>query len=129
MRFLTGALTAAAIALAGAAYAQSDYPSEPLRIVVPTNAGGSVDTLARIFQLTIDEMGIFPSVVVVNQPGAGGTVGTRAIKDAASRCPGRPRHAVRERLLQLPDLRAVPRQSAHREIPASDRVLGQRDAL
>lgn len=83
MKFFTRLAAAALIAMPGLAYAQSDYPSEPLRIVVPTNAGGSVDTLARIFQRTIEGMDIYPSVVVVNQPGAGGTVGTRAIKDAA----------------------------------------------
>lgn len=82
MKTLTRLCMAAMLALPASAYAQSDYPSEPLRIVVPTNAGGSVDNLARIFQRKIDEMGLYPSVVVVNQPGAGGTVGTRAIKDA-----------------------------------------------
>lgn len=82
MKLVTGLVSAAVIALSGAAYAQSDYPNEPLRIIVPTSAGGSVDTLARIFQREIDEMGIYPSVVVINQPGAGGTVGTRAVKDA-----------------------------------------------
>jgi len=77
----------AAAALAAAvgslpAQAASDYPSEPLRIIVPTNAGGSIDNLARILQRQIEAMGEYPAVVVVNMPGAGGTVGTRAIKDA-----------------------------------------------
>lgn len=82
MKILATLAAAAVFALSGGAYAQSDYPSEPLRIIVPTNAGGSVDALARIFQREIDAMGLYPSVVVINQPGAGGTVGTRAIKDA-----------------------------------------------
>lgn len=70
------------VAAAGPAMAQDTYPSEPLRLVVPTDPGGSVDALARIFQRKIEAMNLYPSVVVVNQPGAGGTVGTRAIKDA-----------------------------------------------
>ncbi len=76
------AIAALALALPGGAYAQDDYPSEPLKIIVPTDPGGSVDNLARIFQRTIDEMDIYPSVVIVNQPGAGGTIGTRSVKDA-----------------------------------------------
>jgi tripartite-type tricarboxylate transporter receptor subunit TctC len=83
MKLLVKLGLAALLALPHQAYAQSDYPSEPLRIIVPTDAGGSVDALARIFQREIDEMGVYPSVVVVNQPGAGGTVGTRAVRDAA----------------------------------------------
>lgn len=82
MRFVAWLAVIAVVALTSMGQAQSDYPNEPLRIVVPTNAGGSVDTLARIFQRKIDEMGLYPSVVVINQPGAGGTVGTRAIKEA-----------------------------------------------
>nr|WP_306265556.1 tripartite tricarboxylate transporter substrate binding protein [Pararhizobium sp. IMCC3301] len=83
MRFLTRIL---GLSLAGlistAAYAQSDYPSEPLRIIVPTDAGGSVDALARIFQRGIEKQKVYPSVVVVNLPGAGGTIGTRALREA-----------------------------------------------
>lgn len=82
MNILTKLLAAGLIATAGVASAQENYPNEPLRLVVPTDAGGSVDALARIFQRKIEEMGTYPSVVVVNQPGAGGTVGTRAVKDA-----------------------------------------------
>ncbi len=81
MKLFSGVVAAAFVALAGPVAAQ-DYPSEPLRIVVPTDAGGSVDNLARIFQRAIEGMDLYPSVVVVNQPGAGGTVGTRAVKDA-----------------------------------------------
>ncbi|WEX12161.1 tripartite tricarboxylate transporter substrate binding protein [Chelativorans sp. AA-79] len=59
-----------------------DYPSQPLRIIAPTNPGGSVDMLARVVQEAIEEMALYPSVVVVNQPLGGGTIGTRNIKDA-----------------------------------------------
>ncbi len=82
MRILSRLLAVALIAAAGSVSAQENYPSEPLRLIVPTDPGGSVDALARIFQRKIEELGIYPSVVVVNQPGAGGTIGTRAVKDA-----------------------------------------------
>ena len=76
-------LAAAALVLATLTPAAAEYPDQPLRIVVPTDPGGSVDGLARIFQRAIEKMDLYPAVVVVNQPGAGGTIGTRAIKDAA----------------------------------------------
>ncbi|MEX2374963.1 MAG: tripartite tricarboxylate transporter substrate binding protein [Dehalococcoidia bacterium] len=70
----------AAMALVAPAVAQ--YPERPLRIVVPTDPGGDIDTIARAFQRTFQEQGLFDTVVVINQPGGGGTIGTRAIKDA-----------------------------------------------
>lgn len=75
-------LLAATLCITPFAPTLAEYPDQPLRIVVPTNAGGSVDNLARIIQRKIEQMKEFPSVVVINQPGAGGTIGTRAIKDA-----------------------------------------------
>lgn len=84
MNYFIRIIAAIALTIPGIAYSQSDYPSEPLKIIVPTNAGGSIDTLARIFQRGIEKHGGYPSVVVVNQPGAGGTIGTRAVKDADS---------------------------------------------
>lgn len=67
--------------LAAPAAAQN-YPDRPLRIIVPTGAGGDIDSIARSFQREFEAMGLFPSVVVLNQPGGGGTIGTRAIKEA-----------------------------------------------
>lgn len=53
-----------------------DYPAKPVKIIVPTAAGGGVDVIARIVadHLT-DRWG--QQVVVVNQPGAGSAVGVR----------------------------------------------------
>ncbi len=82
MKKLKQLLLATSLCITPFATTLADYPDQPLRIVVPTNAGGSVDNLARIFQRKIEQMGDFPAVVVINQPGAGGTIGTRAIKDA-----------------------------------------------
>lgn len=62
---------------------QADYPDQPIKIIVPTAAGGGHDTMARIFQRTIQEESILPEkMVIVNIPGAGGAVGTRKIKDS-----------------------------------------------
>lgn len=61
----------------------ADYPEQPIKIIVPTAAGGGHDTMARIFQRTIQEESILSEkMVIVNIPGAGGAVGTRKIKDS-----------------------------------------------
>jgi tripartite-type tricarboxylate transporter receptor subunit TctC len=74
------ALAAGAIgiagALPGAALAQS-YPSQPVTVVVPFPPGGGTDTVARIAFNKLDEMWDQP-IVIRNQPGASGMVGTLA---------------------------------------------------
>jgi tripartite-type tricarboxylate transporter receptor subunit TctC len=62
------------IAWAGAAAAE-EFPSKPIRIVVPYAAGGTLDMLARVLgQKMGDEWG--QPVVVDNKPGANGIIGT-----------------------------------------------------
>lgn len=77
------ALTAAALmALASPVLAQ--YPEQPIKLIVPTGAGGGMDTTARIVQRTIEENDLLAQpVAIVNMKGAGGTIGTRAVKDAS----------------------------------------------
>ncbi len=59
------------------------FPDKPIRVIVPTEAGGGHDTIARIFQRAIQEKALLSEkLVIVNIPGAGGAVGTRKIKDA-----------------------------------------------
>ena len=55
-----------------------DFPTKPIRIVVPYAAGGSVDPIAR---LVADRLGkvIGQSVVIENRPGAGGNIGIEAV--------------------------------------------------
>ena len=73
------------LALAAAvplAHAQSDYPSRPVRIIVPFPPGGAADTLARIYGQRMSEDWGKP-VVVENRPGAGGIIGTEALAKSA----------------------------------------------
>jgi len=71
----------AAFATASALFAA--FPEKPIKIIVPTNAGGEVDTLARIFQRAFEEEKLLPKkTVVINLPGAGGVIGTRKIKES-----------------------------------------------
>jgi tripartite-type tricarboxylate transporter receptor subunit TctC len=65
--------------------AQQNYPwkpDRPITLVVPWAAGGSTDQMARIVAAEIEpELG--QKVVVVNQPGASGSVGTKGVLEGA----------------------------------------------
>ncbi|MBL8674100.1 MAG: tripartite tricarboxylate transporter substrate binding protein, partial [Rhodospirillales bacterium] len=73
---------AGAVAFAPAARAQADYPSRPVRIVVPFPPGGPVDTLARqvAHRLTT---ALGQNVLVENKAGANSVVGSDAVAKAA----------------------------------------------
>lgn len=83
---LAAAVLAVAMA-AGLTPAAAEFPEKPIQVIVPTQQGGSTDVIARIFQDAIQRKGLLSQpLAVVNVPGAGGTVGTRQIKDAAADC-------------------------------------------
>jgi tripartite-type tricarboxylate transporter receptor subunit TctC len=60
-------------AVAPASAPAQAYPSRPVRLLVPTTPGGSVDTLARTIGPKLTERW-GQQVVVDNRPGAGGTI-------------------------------------------------------
>ncbi len=53
------------------------YPNHPIRIIVPTPAGGPVDVMARLIGNALPAV-LGQSVIVENRPGAGNTIGSRA---------------------------------------------------
>lgn len=55
-----------------------DYPDRPIRMLLPFSAGGGGDTLGRILAERFSET-LKQPVIVENRPGAGGTIGTRAV--------------------------------------------------
>ena len=66
---------------AGAALAQ-DYPTRPIRLLVPFPAGGGADTLARIFAPKLgDALG--QQVIVDNRAGGGGNIAMEIVAKAA----------------------------------------------
>src|SRR5690349_23561251 len=80
-RILARAFLTLAFAASAAALAQG-YPTRPVRLVIPFPPGGSNDVVGRMiaFQLT-DRIG--KQVIVDNQGGAGGIIGTEAVARAA----------------------------------------------
>ncbi len=79
-RFL-GLSTLAATALARPALAQA-WPSRPIRFVVPFNAGGTTDIIARIISQWLSER-LGQQVIVENKPGGGTNIGVQAVVNAA----------------------------------------------
>ncbi|MEA3154303.1 MAG: hypothetical protein QOK44_1892, partial [Betaproteobacteria bacterium] len=73
-RALVATLT---VLLPGIASAQT-YPAKPLRIVVPFQAGGSVEPVARLVAQKLTAAYGRP-VVIENRPGAGGMTGTEYV--------------------------------------------------
>ena len=65
--------------LAGAAtmaFAADNYPSKPLEIIAPANAGGGFDALARAIDRALNVEKLYPQpTAVANIPGGGGAIG------------------------------------------------------
>jgi tripartite-type tricarboxylate transporter receptor subunit TctC len=74
-------IAAAVFALSAGAIAQN-YPSKPIRIIVPFGAGGPADLYARYLAQHMQKpMG--QSFVVENRPGAGSIIGTDVVAKSA----------------------------------------------
>jgi tripartite-type tricarboxylate transporter receptor subunit TctC len=70
------------LCLAVAPAMAADYPSRAIKLVVPFAPGGGTDVLGRIIGQRLSEQWGQP-VVVENQPGASGGIGTKAFVKAA----------------------------------------------
>jgi tripartite-type tricarboxylate transporter receptor subunit TctC len=81
------ALAVSALALAAAAlsthsaFAQSTWPTKPVRIVVPFAAGGTTDILARAVAPELSKA-FGQQFIVDNRPGAGGNLGAEIVARA-----------------------------------------------
>ncbi len=64
------------------AFAQAAWkPTKPITIIVPWAAGGATDQVTRLAAAEL-EPGLGQKIVVVNQPGGAGSIGTKAVMDA-----------------------------------------------
>jgi tripartite-type tricarboxylate transporter receptor subunit TctC len=74
---------AAALGLSGVASAQNYpwKPDKPITIIVPWAAGGSTDQVTRVTAVEL-EKALGQKVVIVNQPGASGSIGTKNALEA-----------------------------------------------
>ncbi|HVO90653.1 MAG TPA: tripartite tricarboxylate transporter substrate binding protein [Casimicrobiaceae bacterium] len=77
-----GGLFAVLLLAAPLALAQTNYPTKPIRLVVPFPAAGTTDILARAAAQRLSEA-FGQQVVVDNRPGAGGNIGTELVAKAA----------------------------------------------
>jgi tripartite-type tricarboxylate transporter receptor subunit TctC len=79
-RCLALAFALAAAPAAGTTHAD-DYPSRPIRPIVPYAAGGGADSVARIVAKRVSEsMG--QTIVIENRGGAGSIIGTELVKNS-----------------------------------------------
>jgi tripartite-type tricarboxylate transporter receptor subunit TctC len=71
----------ASLAISSVSFAQDWKPNRPITVIVPWAAGGSTDQVTRVTAAEI-EKSLGQKVVIVNQPGASGSIGTKSALDA-----------------------------------------------
>ncbi|MGE0034535.1 MAG: Bug family tripartite tricarboxylate transporter substrate binding protein [Xanthobacteraceae bacterium] len=82
MRISSMAAIAAGIVVASSvAFAASDFPKQPMQIVVPFTPGGNTDLIARLLAERMHASFKQP-VTVVNRPGAGTNIGAASVASA-----------------------------------------------
>jgi tripartite-type tricarboxylate transporter receptor subunit TctC len=67
---------AVGLALAATAQAQNWKPTKPINLIVPWAAGGSTDQVTRVTAAEIEKV-LGQKIVIVNQPGASGSIGSK----------------------------------------------------
>ena len=80
-KFLKSLSFLACIGLSSQAVLAADFPSEPIKFIVPYAAGGTTDLVARtVGKVVAEELG--QSVIIENKPGAGGNIGMANVAKA-----------------------------------------------
>ncbi len=82
LRSFALAIATSALAATGAGVQAQDYPTRPVRVIVPFSPGGAVDGPMRLIAQKMSER-LGQQVVVENKPGAGATIGTEIVAKAA----------------------------------------------
>jgi tripartite-type tricarboxylate transporter receptor subunit TctC len=79
--FVQAALAAGASAALGRATGADPFPSQPVRIIVASTPGTVMDASGRLVAKHMEPLWRQP-ILVINQPGAGGAIGTEAVAKA-----------------------------------------------
>ncbi len=66
---------------AGPTRAQSDFPSRPIKMIVPFPPGGGIDVTARVAAQKLGDI-LGQQIIIQNQGGGGGAIGTDAVAKA-----------------------------------------------
>jgi tripartite-type tricarboxylate transporter receptor subunit TctC len=82
LRATSLALLIGALTLPPSASWSQDYPSRPVRLIVPLGAGGPTDLVGRYLAQALSEQ-FKQSFFVENRPGAAGLIGTEAVAKSA----------------------------------------------
>ncbi|MDF3836717.1 tripartite tricarboxylate transporter substrate binding protein [Cupriavidus basilensis] len=82
-RFVANAVAGIVLFAAATVQAQEKFPSRPIRIVVPSAAGGLADIATRMVAQKMGEK-LGQPVVVENRPGADTMLGTRYVRSVAA---------------------------------------------
>lgn len=82
LRIFTAALGFLGVSLAGPVLAQADYPSKPIRLIIPYAAGGGTDILARKIAQQMSDI-LKQPIVADNKPGAGTVVAATELAKSA----------------------------------------------
>jgi hypothetical protein len=80
VRVFAGGIFAALLAVQPLARAEN-YPTQPIKIIVPFPAGGLNDTVARLIAPYL-EQALGKPVIIDNRAGASGSIGTKAVAAA-----------------------------------------------
>ena len=78
----TTLLLSFALAAAGSAFAQDEYPTKPIRLITPAAQGGTTDLLARLFGAKLSDV-FKQQVLVENRASASGVIAGEMVANAA----------------------------------------------
>ena len=80
---LRKALLAIGVILSVGQAAAADYPTRPIRLIVPLPAGTSTDVVARVLADTVSPK-LGQQIIIDNKPGADGAIAASEVKRSAA---------------------------------------------
>jgi tripartite-type tricarboxylate transporter receptor subunit TctC len=83
LRFVSRAVATLALVAATGTFADSQYPTKPVTIIVPFAAGGPTDTVARTIAAAMQKS-FGQTLIIENVGGAGGTLGADKVAKASN---------------------------------------------